>query len=626
MLKLALTLAILAASPASAAQFGELPFQPLQSPARCLQATGVPGELVRWAPDGVEVFQATRSGFGPPAHVVLGEASGVCPIVVSQPSGAALIVQQARDNSGLEVAVREPGGDWHTQALPDTPGHLRNDVDAAVSARGDAVIGWQDVRDGGSGTSHRVLVMRRPAGGTFGAPVELKMTGLDSTDVELGIAGDGTTLALLHNAPRLVFTTAPLGGPFGPPQTVTSGLEGTPRLTVAPDGRALALVPASDTPTRIFERPPAGAFAPVGDIRFADTSFGDFVLALRPDGGAIVAWKDFDSQVLAVRRDGPGGFHVPEKVGAKPADPFVLNSSDGIGDDVPSDLEGRYLQAAFAPDGRPVLTWSPKHTTGLLNWASAAVTTFGGDAQMLGGPLRDADSIAPVILADGTPAVAWSDVSSGGDPHLHLAIEGAVTAPDPPAPRIRLGRVEQLRKGGLALPFRCSAACDVRATVPGGANGRHSLRAPGSSRLTINPVGEGIVLRRPDSVPVQVLTGASGARSPGRVTLTARLRFPRLPRMLGLKAVRRGKRVVVTWHGDRPLSGASVVVMSSRTRAPVANPVGKVVHGKRQRRFRVATFLEPGDRYIQLYLIYEPDVTQRRVAAARITGLRLRMP
>jgi hypothetical protein len=619
MLKLALTLAILAASPASAAPFGELPFQPVQTPARCLQATGVPGELVRWAPDGVEVFQATRSGFSPPVHVVLGEAPGVCPIVATQPSGAALIIQQPYEG-GIELAVREPGGDWHTQALPDTPGHLRTGVDADVSPRGDAVIGWQDVRDGGSGTSHRVLVTRRPAGGTFGAPVELKMTGRDSTDVDLGIAGDGTTLALLHNAARLVFTTAPLGGPFGPPQTVTTGLEGTPRLTVAPDGRALALVPASDTPTRIFERPPAGAFAPVGDIRFADTSFGDFVLAPRPDGGAIVAWKDFDSQVLAVRRDGPGAFHAPEKVGPRPVDPFVLDSSDDIGDDVPGDLEGRYLQAAFAPDGRPVLTWSPKHTTGLLNWAAAAVTTFGGDVQTLGGPLRDADSIAPVILTDGTPAVAWSDVSSGGDPHLHLAIEGAATAPDPPAPRIRLGRVEQLRKGGLALPFRCSAACDVRATVPGGANGRHSLRAAGSGRLTIKPVGEGIVLRRPDSVPVQVLTGAAGVRSPGRFTLTARLRFPRLPRVLGLKAVRRGKRVVVTWHGDRPLSGASVVVMSSRTRAPKENPVGEVVHGKEQRRFRVIVDPFEQVRYIQLYLIYEPDVTQRRVGLVRITG------
>src|SRR4051812_39746595 len=118
MLRAALALAILMPATAEATPFGELPFQPLQSPARCLRATGVPGELLRWAPDGAEVFQATRSGFGPPVHVVLGEAPGVCPIVATQPSGAALIVQDPYQG-GLEVAVREPGGDWLTQVLPE---------------------------------------------------------------------------------------------------------------------------------------------------------------------------------------------------------------------------------------------------------------------------------------------------------------------------------------------------------------------------------------------------------------------------------------------------------------------------------------------------------------------------
>ncbi len=615
MLKLALALAILAASPASAAPFGELPFQPLPAPARCLRATGVPGELMRWARDGVEVFQATRSGFGPPTHVVLGEAPGVCPAVATQPSGAALIIQD-RSEGGLAIAVRDPGGGFQTVMVAQPEGSI-GEVDAAVSPRGDAVIGWVAQQPDGTGP-YRLLITRRPAGGTFGAPVELTLAGREDPHAELGMQSDGTIVALVHHAARLDAVTAAPGAPFGPPQLMTTDLEGTPRLVVAPDGRALAFVPESDVRSRVFERPPGGAFAPVATVKFADTLFSGIALALRPDGGAIVAYRDFDAQVFALRRDRLGGFSVPEKVGPRPILPFGAKLAAGP-EDLPGDDAGRQLHAEFATDGRPVLTWSPWHTSGLLSWADAAVTTFDGPVQALGGPLRDADSITPVILADGTPGVVWSDVSAGGDPHLHLAIEGAATAPDPPAPRIRLGRVEQLR-AGLALPFRCSAACDVRASVPGGADGRHSLRAAGSGRLTIKPVGEGIVLRRPDSVPVQVLTGASGARIAGRVTLTAHLRFPRLPRMLGLKAVRRGKRVVVTWHGDKPLSGASVVVMSSRTRAPVANPVGEVVHGKRQRRFRV--IVDPFDavRYIQLYLIYEPDVTQRRVGLVRITG------
>jgi hypothetical protein len=616
MLRLALALLLLLPAAADAAPFGELPFQPVPTPARCLQATGVPGELVRWVPDGVEVFQATRAGFGPPVRVALRQASGICPLVVTQPSGAALIVQLSEDQSGLEVAVREPGGDWQTQSLPDPPGRLRNDVDAAVSARGDAVIGWQDERSGGSGTSHRVLVIRRPAGGTFGAPVALTMPGSVSTDVVLGMAGDGTTLAFLHNAPRLDFVTAPPGGPFGPPQTVTTDLQNTPKLTVAPDGRALAVVPESDVRTRILERAPGGAFAPVGTIKFADTFFGGLALALRPDGGAIVVYKDFEDQVLALRRDRPGGFGAPEKVGPTPEPSFGPEAPLGS-DDVPSDREGRDMQVAFAPDGRPVLTLAPSRTTGPLTWADAAVTTFSGDVQTLGNPLRDADSITPVILADGTPAVAWSDVSPGGEAHLHLAIEGAAGAPEPPAPRVTLGRVRQIQ-GGLELPFRCSAACDVRAAVRGGTGARRSLLVAGSGHLTIKADLYPIVLTRPDSAPVSVWSGAPGARTPRVDTLTAKLKLPRLPRVLGLKAVRRGDRVVVTWHGDRPLSGAELVVMSSPTRARDDFPAGKVVKGKGQRRFRVRTFVERDDRFVQLYVDFDHGTKRLRVAVARI--------
>src|SRR5690349_23564310 len=109
MLRLALALSLLLPAAASAAPFGELPLQTLQGPARSLQATGVPGELLRWAPDGVELFHATRAGFGPPVHVVLGETDGLCPFVVAQPSGAMLILDDT-DGGGLVVSVREPGG------------------------------------------------------------------------------------------------------------------------------------------------------------------------------------------------------------------------------------------------------------------------------------------------------------------------------------------------------------------------------------------------------------------------------------------------------------------------------------------------------------------------------------
>jgi hypothetical protein len=224
-----------------------------------------------------------------------------------------------------------------------------------------------------------------------------------------------------------------------------------------------------------------------------------------------------------------------------------------------------------------------------------------------------------VILADGRPAIAWSDVSSGGDFRLHLAIEGAPAAPPPPAPSVALGRVVQIRHG-LAVPFRCSAACDVRATIPGGISGRRSLPAAGAGRLKILPDFGPITLRRPDSLPVQVLSGAPGARTVARRSLTARLRVPRLPRLRGLTAVRRGKHIVVRWHTDRPLRGVSIVAIASDDRALADTFFGTTTaKGAGRERFRMRVDTTLGKRYVQLFLLDTRAATERRIAVVRVS-------
>ena len=110
MYRLALALLILAATPASvsAAPFGELAPLTVEHPARCLRATGAPGEVVRWAPGGADFSQATASGFSAPVHVTLGDGFGDCPLAMAQPSGAAIVVEQTHD--GIAFAVRDPAG------------------------------------------------------------------------------------------------------------------------------------------------------------------------------------------------------------------------------------------------------------------------------------------------------------------------------------------------------------------------------------------------------------------------------------------------------------------------------------------------------------------------------------
>src|SRR3954469_9059336 len=105
MYRLARALLILAVPPAvgSAAPFGELAPLTVAHPARCLRATGAPGEVVRWAPGGADFLQATGSGFGAPVHVALSDRFGACPLAMAQPSGAAVVVEQTDD--GLAFAV-----------------------------------------------------------------------------------------------------------------------------------------------------------------------------------------------------------------------------------------------------------------------------------------------------------------------------------------------------------------------------------------------------------------------------------------------------------------------------------------------------------------------------------------
>jgi hypothetical protein len=629
MSRLALALLILAATPAAAAAapFGELAPLTVKSPARCLRATGAPGEVVRWAPGGADFLQATASGFGAPVHVALGDGFGDCPLAMAQPSGAAVVVGHTFD--GIAFAVRDPGGAWQpTQTIAEAGGHSVDNPAAAVDARGDAVVGWTDTSLSGADEAARVLVARRPAGGAFGRPIAVQPTRIYRSDeprVALGMQDDGSVTALWSvdraKGPQregLLAAVAAPGAPFGPAAPLSDSLDFHRfSVTVAPDGRALAIADEG-AHTPVLERPPGGAFAKVADIGYTEDLFGSPTAALRPDGSAIVAWQDLSHvQTLAIRRSGPGALGRPEKVGPRPVDPYAQQLA-GFDGGAPAEDEGRGPRAAFAADGRPVVTWAAAHTLGGLTWTAATVATFPGGVQTLSGPLRDADSVTPVILADGRPAIAWSDVATGGDYRLHLAIEGAPAAPPPPAPAVQLHRVVQIPHG-LAVPFRCSAACDVRATVPDGISGRASLRAAGSGRVKVLPDFEPIMLRRADSVPVEVLTGAPGARTAARRSVTAKLRVPPVPPLRGLTAVLHGKKIVVRWHTDRPLRRASIIAISADDRRPADPFFGSSVDGNGHERFRLSLDTIFGKRYVQLFLLYAPAGTEHRIAVVRVT-------
>jgi hypothetical protein len=607
-------------APASAAGFGALPVLPVHPAGRCLRATGAPGELVRWRADGAELIQATPSGFGAATGVPLGDMLD-CPSAATRASGAGVIAAPL-NLQGIGVALRDPGGSW----MPATrialaPIHEVGDLATAVSDRGDALVAWSESQELANDVGARVLVARRTPGAPLGAPEvlgPLRAYRGHEPSVRAGLQADGTAIVLWtqddphDHAAKLAFAAiAPPDQPFGPPQRLSEFVGSTPALAVAPDGRALAVLPEFGR-TLVLERPPGGAFAPVAKL--AHLLDAQVTVALRPDGAAVVAWADFDTaRVGAVRRDRPGPFGPPEPLGPEPEDPFGPDLSVSV-PGAPDDRAGRDIRAAFTADGRPLVTWGGSRTLGPLAWEAAQVAALPGPVQVLSGPLRDADAIAPVILPDGTTAVAWSDVARGGDALLHLALEGAAPAAAGPAPRVDIGRIRQVPHG-LAVPFSCSAACDVRASVPGGTAAGASRTAAGSGRLTLDAQYKPIMLQRRDAVPVGVLSGPPGAHTAGARTITARLRVPRLPRVRALAAIRHGRTVVVSWRTERPAFGVEFIV-DAFTRGEDA--AGDIVFGYGRRKFRMFIDDAPGADSVRMSVVTARDAMQRRLAAARV--------
>ncbi len=464
---LTLALAVLAPASASASPLGEPPSTPVSGAATCLRATGVPGELVRWTSTGARFLQASAAGFTNGAEVRAGGEAIGCPAVAAQPNGAGVLAFAALDESEaplLRTSLRDPAGSWSAPA-PLEGARAFSPPAVAVSERGDAVILWAEQAGGVDEEAYRVRAARRSAGGAFGAPHTLA-TVKHALYPQLlaGVSAGGEAIvtwtavstasgASLQPIGAAATAIAPPGAPFGPPSR-TGGVS-VAALAVAPDGRAL-LALAGGNEIRVAERAPGQAFgAPVRAGDAPDLLGVAPVAALRSDGGAVVAWQAVAAQSLtAITRTGPGAFGAPTVL-ARPQwlgpDPLTTALSRVLStalDSSATDTEPGAVRAVIAPDGRALMTWGGlRARSGITSWLAprmAALPLAGGhvDVQALGGPLRDAGSIAPLLLASGAPAVAWTDNGPGlSSPQgrLRLALEGVPTAPDPPAPALTVG-------------------------------------------------------------------------------------------------------------------------------------------------------------------------------------------
>ncbi|MDA0185325.1 hypothetical protein OJ997_33780, partial [Solirubrobacter phytolaccae] len=427
---------ILLAAPAtaSAAPFGELPFQPAGGAAACLKPTGKPGELVRWVRGGVQLMEARADGLHATGGAPLGTYTA-CPAVASDANGAAVLAAPLKN--GVRIALREPGA--VTWSAPVTLPEIQTwGISAAVSARGDAVLAWME---GDLEGRVRIRGVRRAAGGAVGAVEELvpwQEEGGYEVGVEVGMSAAGEAI-VVHSEPsgerdgdeetvRVLARIAPPGGPLGPPRTlVTARSDTPPALAVAPDGRALVALGGFND-MQLYERAPGGDFAPL-QVLEVGSLFGRLALDLQPNGAAVVAWRQGDyDPIRAIVRGGPGRFNPPLAAAEAPK-PLRRSSISSLylmtGTNPPPE-DAQDVVASLGPDGRALLAWStPEHGVGTVTVRDGVPS----GATLLGSPLRPSAGLSPFTLADGSPALAWTDDRGlhdrdAADGRLHLALEG----------------------------------------------------------------------------------------------------------------------------------------------------------------------------------------------------------
>jgi hypothetical protein len=598
-MRLALTFALLLAAPAtaSAAPFGELPFRPVRGAAECLAPAGEAGALVRWAPGGAELMRATATGLAPESVARLGDVND-CPVAALDPSGAG-VVAGAGDN-GVRISTRQPGGSWSPPL--EIAGRRARSVAVGISPRGDGVVAGGEYAP--SYKSADVRIVQRVPGGAFGAPVQLAQT-FRVPDVQTALTADGAALLVISDERAVRLATAAPGAPFGVPRTLARGVgfgSGT-KLAVTPDGRAL-LAAETGNGVALFDREPGQDFVQRPTLPLAG---GRVAVALAPDGTAVVASGSGES-VSAVMRDGLGPFSAPAQFNVPPR---PRRGDSGDFQELGGSQTENVLRVAIGGDRRALLTW-PVDKQGLR---AATLTSAGaGEVAALASPLRPALGATPVVLADGTRAVAWADDNDGASAppyagRVHYAVEGVADTPAAPVPSVAVGAPadRSLRPAqDLVLPVRCSAACDLRATTAMGlVDVSAALERAGTVRLRFSAF-TGALAPAHGTLTVRLESSAPGARTTQNRTVQVqlqRLPAPPFPRIVNARVKRGPGGVVdVRWSTDLRARDVYFIVYGSHNRSYRSDPDLKVraAFGRGRRTFHVRLRDAARVRYVRL--------------------------
>jgi hypothetical protein len=416
---------------------------------------------------------------------------------------------------GPPEAISREASEWHNEK----PG-------IAVDSHGDALIAWTgEVAE--HGESHaQLFVADVPRGGPPGKPLDLwgitsGGNGIDPSCVAFDSAGNATVLWWASSG--LYVVRRPAGGSFGAPQQIAGSDEGEsveyPRFAVAANGEAVAGGEASGA--RVWLLPAVGAPGKMQSLeKGARPLIGSFRTAIGPHGEAIAAWftqgplaTEYEGWLsVAVRSAGASSFSPAEHVVHLPSlqeapavavapsgemtvvyksEPYlraISRSPDGVWG-TPERL-GFYAEqpppaASYDRAGNLYVAWDqhrdlgePDPSDGYYAAVRPAGHTFGGRSILLSSPGRGG-AWAPVLATEEDEAtVAWIP---GGEVEAVFAAGPLTPAPGESAPPTATPRT-----AGFTQPVAVGTASNQAASTPGpGASTRPTVTTAGARAATI---------------------------------------------------------------------------------------------------------------------------------------------
>jgi hypothetical protein len=132
-------------------------------------------------------------------------------------------------NTIVQAATLPAGGSWGSPQDLSATGQNANDSFLAIDAQGDVIVTWNR----SNGTNTIVQAASRPAGGSWGGPQDLSVTGQNARDARVAVDGQGNAAAVWTRSdgtheivqaagyaaagPQLNMLLIPAGGSVGTP-------------------------------------------------------------------------------------------------------------------------------------------------------------------------------------------------------------------------------------------------------------------------------------------------------------------------------------------------------------------------------------------------------------------------